>query len=676
MLNKTANKYTSLNQITFFIFELSIVLVPLSFWTDFDNKFDLIKVSALYTAGGLFIILSCIFFISEISKGKFSGKFRVFKTLDLLIVIFLLSIIMSSAFSTNLYISFFGTYNRQIGLLLFLYLVTIYFLSDSFLNNDSKINNILFVMEAIAFITSLYTIIGYLGYNLFDVTPLSSLRPYSNIGNPVFSAGFITLVFPASLLNITNKNNKLIRIIFPLVMFLGIVFSLTRTAYIAVLAEILLVLVFLMVIYKRKGSHLKKYYLYSFSAAIFIAICIPFFIFLFPENEFVKRLLSISNLTNLPRWYLWRDSIKMFFDYPLLGTGPGLFSNVFEKYASYQLKFAEIKGFFDNAHNNFINFFCTIGITGGLSYLLIIIYVISISCETIFTKKHGLNVKFFFLFVLSSFSGYFIYSLADFDDISILFYLFILLSVFKSKFLNINKKIQSIKNPQSVRKVEIVVFLLLIIFSVYNIYSTIDKISAQNNYSSGINNYNSGKFNESVFYFKKAITQQPEQSQYRFEWGFNILKYCLDNNELSPEMKEKWLNTAKEEFSEAKYNYPYPIYCLSYLSLIELEKGNENEADKIKSEIFKIDTFQFAYRLNIASYYLKHNKDNAAIKEINLVLNYDIKNTDALCEKAIYFKQAEKYKEALDVCRKILEINPDHKIAKSMIAWLKVKTNG
>lgn len=516
----------------------------------------------------------------------------------------------------------------------------------------------------------------YFGYNIFDVKPEVSIRPYSNIGHPDFSAGFITFIFPVSLLNITNKKNIIIRIVFPFVMFLGIAVSSTRTTYVAVIAQILLVIFILPVIYKKKDSRLKKHYLYFVSSAVFIFVCILAFTFLFPENGLVRRLLSISGITSQPRWYLWRDSIKMFLDYPLAGTGPGLFSNVFEKYASYQLKFAEIKGYFDNAHNNIINIFCTTGIVGGLSYLLILLYVISASVKIIFTKKFNLNIKIFFLFVLCSFTGYVIYGLADFDDISILFYLYILLSVFRSKYLNVKDNIYSVRNLQFIRKSGYVLFLFIIFFSLYNIYSTVLKITAQNNYSIGMNNYYSGKFNESINYFNNTISMQPEQPQYRFEWGYCLIKYCFDHNELSPDMKRKWLNAAKEEFNEAKNNYPYPSYCLSYLSLIELEEGNEIEADRIKSEIFKIDTFQLAYRINLATYYLKHNKDSSAIKEINFVLNYDIKNTDALFAKVVFLKQAGKYADALDVCRKILEINPDNKVAKSMISWLKLRAKG
>jgi putative inorganic carbon (hco3(-)) transporter len=675
-LNKVSKNNNPIKQLTFFFLVLSVISVPLLFWAEFDSKFDLIKASVLFTTGGLFIIFSCIYYIKEINMGKLQGNFRLLKSPDLLILIFLLSVIVSSVFSGNIYVSFFGSYSRQIGLLLFLYLVVIYFLSDSFINGGKKINNIVSAMEIMALITSLYTITGYLGYNIFNVTPVDSLRPYSNIGNPVFSAGFITLVFPASLLNINGKKNIVAAIIIPLIMLLGIVFSFTRTAYIAVLAEILLVLFLLPFINKKKISNYKKYYAYTASYSVVIIICILAYAFLFPENVFAKRILSISNLTNLPRWYLWGDSIKMFFDYPLLGTGPGLFSNVFEKYASYQLKFAEIKGFFDNPHNNFLNFFCTLGVFGGLSYLLILMTVILKAGKFVISKKTDLKAKPFFLFILCSFSGYFIYSLADFDEISILFYLFILLSVFKSKYLNTNKYLPKVSRIRITKKAGYAFFVLLITFSAYNIYSSVYRVSAQNSYCIGLNYYNSGRFNESINYFNKAISEDPEQSQYRFELGFNIIKYCTDNNQISTKTREYWLKKAKEEFSKAKDNYPYPVYCLTYLSLIELEEGNEAEANKIKNEIFTIDTFQFAYRLNLASYYLKHNKDKEAIKEINLVLNYDIKNTDAMCEKVIYLKQEEKYGEAIDVCKKILEINPEHKVAKSMIAWLKTRTNG
>jgi len=670
-LKKDITKYPQFSKLIFSIYVILIILIPISFYPEFINKFDLVKVFVLYFAGGILFILVSIYSIAEIKRRSFLGNISSIKKTDLLIIIFLIAASFSTMFSSNTLVSFNGSYVRQTGLLFYLYLLIIYFIGNRLLSDKSRTNKIVIAMEIVAFIVSVNSIIGYLGYNLFNLTPENFIRSYTVAGHPVFSAGLITLVFPASLLNVTGKKNIILRIIFPLVMFAAVISSMTRSAYVAIFVEIILVAIFYPAVYRKEGFNLKKYYSISLPVLVLSIVCLTIFFYMFPDNSFVKRIFSITTLETQPRWYLWRDSIKMFLDYPLLGTGPGMFSRVFENYASYQLKLSEINGRFDNPHNNFINIFCTLGIVGGLSYLGIILFTIFKSAKIILMNNQDKAVKYLFLFLLCSFSGYFIYGLADFDDISIFFYLFVLLSVFRSSFKSAEEHNYAIKYPRLFRTTVQIGFILLIIFSIFCIRASLLKIYAEYYFSKATVDYNSGKFEEYLNHSDEANKLQPDQSNYRFSFANNILEYCSNIEELSVDTKNKWLKIAKDEIINSQKNYPYRLPCLSSLSIIELEMGNKSESERIKSEILKTDTCQFTYRINLATYYLKNNRDSEAIKEIELVLKYDIKNIDALSAKAYYLQRTKNYKETADVCREILNINPNNIFAKSMFAWLK-----
>lgn len=670
-MKKEISKYSHLNKLIFSVYVILTVLIPISFYPEFINKFDLVKVSVLYIIGGIFFILVSIYCIREIKSGNISGIIMTVKIPDLLIIIFLIAVTVSSVFSSNTFVSFNGSYERQTGLLFYLYLAIIYFIGNQLLSDKARINKIIMAMEIAAFIVSINAILGYLGYNLFNLTPENIIRSYTVEGHPVFSAGLITLVFPASLLNITGKKNIILRILFPLVMFVSVISSLTRSAYVAIFVEIILAVIIYPAVYRNERFKFKKYYSISLSVIVLSIVCLTVLFFMFPDNSFVKRIFSITTLATQPRWYLWRDSVKMFLDYPLLGTGPGLFSRVFENYASYQLKLSEIKGTFDNAHNNFINTFCTTGIAGGMAYFGIILYTIFKSAKIILMKNQETPIKYLFLFLLCSFSGYLIFGLADFDDISIFFYLFVLLSVFRSGFPSIKEHIYILKNPRLLRTTGQIVFISLIIFSTYCIRTSVLKIYAEYCFSKATADFYSGRFDDYLKYSDEAITLQPDQSKYRFSFANNVLEFSCNSDGLSADAKNKWLKIAKDEIINSQKNYPYILPCLSSLSLIELELGNKSESEKIKAEIFKTDTCQFAYRINLATYYLKHNIDSEAIKEIDLVLKYDIKNADALSAKAYYLENQKKYQETANVCREILGINPKNKFAISMLTWIK-----
>jgi len=670
-LKQGSTKYSQLNRILYTVIVLLTVIIPVSFCTEFINKFDLVKASVFYFTGGIFFILVSIYFIREFNIGSYENQSWSVDLLDFPVLIFLISVAVSSLLSSNQYISYVGTYERQNGLLLYLYLIILYFLINPFFSDKNRIRSILLVMETTALIVSLNLITGYFGYNLFNLTPENSIRTYTIIGHPIFSAGLITLIFPASLLNVSRKKNKILRITYPLVMLFAVISSMTRTAYVALSAETIIVTILLPLVYRLQGTKLSKYYFVWVTAFVFIVIGLATTFYMNPESSIVQRVISITTLEGQPRWYLWRDSIKMFGDYIFMGTGPGLFSRGFENYASYQLKLAEIKGVFDHAHNNFINTFCTIGIFGGAAYIGILLLTIFKSGKAIFKKESESSEKLFYLFVLCTFTGYFIYGLADFDDISIMLYIFILLSVFKSYTSGIEEPVHKFKNMKVLKNTGIVFFVTLIAFSANSMLSAVNKVSAEYYFSQAVKNYDRGDINEFTYYSRKAITMQPEQSDYRYKFANNMLEYISNAEGISVKAKEEWLKIAREEIINAQKNYPYRLSCLSVLSLIELELGNEKESERIKYEMYKTDTCRFVYRINLATYYLNHNRDSEAIKEINVVLNYDIKNTDALSAKAFYLRKEMKYKETAIVCREILSINPDNRFAKSMTAWLK-----
>ena len=202
-------------------------------------------------------------------------------------------------------------------------------------------------------------------------------------------------------------------------------------------------------------------------------------------------------------------------------------------------------------------------------------------------------------------------------------------------------------------------------------WSSVLKIYAEHCFSAASADYYSGRFDDYLKQSAKAISLQPDQSKYRFCFASNILEYSSNSDGLSEDSKNKWLKIAKDEMINSQKNYPYRLPCLSSLAIIELEMGNKPESERIKSEMFKTDTCQFVYRINLATYDLKHNLDSEAIKEIELVLKYDIKNTEALSAKAYNLGNQKKYQETEIVCKEILGINPKNTFAISMLEWIR-----
>jgi len=657
--------------ISFILFIILIILVPLGFWKDFDNGFDLVKLSILKIAGGFFIISCSVYLLIRNSKKSKSSGIKIERTLDPLMLFFLISVILSTVFSFNIYLSFFGNYETQIGLITYLYLFVIYFLLPEIINDEKKFRQTFLAIESVALIAAVFSIVEYFGLNPFNLKPTDFTRPVSTIGHPVFTAGFMVLILPFTVFNISGKKSFLFKILVPLIIFLGIIATQTRSAYAAAAIQIIILSVLYPFVFKPGKLTSKKHIIYSVVFLSLVILITVLFITAFPENAFVKRFLSISSITHLPRWFLWQDSFNMFLHHPVTGTGISAFSNVFENYASYELKYAEIIGFYINAHSNFLNTFCTMGLIGGIAYLLVLLQVLRISFKNILSRDNNTADKYFFFSLIAVIMGYMVYGLADFDDINILLLLFVLISLFKIKYLKVKKRTGNYNDIILGGKTKTVIGSLLILFSLYNIYIAYIDVSAQDIFSNGRKKYNSGDIKSYIDGMNSVIELKPDESYYRYKFAYDILVYSSVIDKNTAETKKAFLERAKDEVTKAEKNYRSRLECLALKSLIELEMGNETEGLKLKDEIFKTDTIQFPYRTNLAVYFLNHNNDSAAIYEINSILNWDIKNTRVMTLKVYWLERKGLIGEAIALCNKILEIEPGNKNAIQTIERLK-----
>lgn len=655
--------------ISYYLFILLTVLVSLGFWKEFDNGFDLVKSSILKLAGGLFIGLSSLNYFSKSLTKSNINTFRFWGTLDIPMLFFLISVILSTIFSANIYLSVFGNYETQIGLITFLILFIIYFLLPSVISGEKRFKKTIMVFEVMALIVSVFSIIEYFGVNPFNLKPQDFIRPVTPVGHPVFSAGFITILLPFAAANISGKKSIILKVLVPIVLILGIIATQTRSAYLALAVQLVIFVSLYPFVFKSGKAETRKYIRISVYTLLFLFISVLILVITFPENQFVKRFTSISTITHLPRWFLWIDSLEMFINYPITGTGISAFSNVFENFASYQLKFAEIYGFFVNAHSNILNTFCTMGLIGGVSYLFIIIQVLRISFRNIFSGNINISVKNYFYAVIASVAGYVVFGIADFDDITIMLIFFVVLSLFKFKCLKTYKAAPE-KNITINPFIKRVIGVLLIVFSAFSIYNGVNDLAAQSIFSQSKKLYSKGSIENYLNEMKTAIEMKPNESFYRYNLSYNILVYCSMNENIPGQTRESLLRLAKDEAAKAEENYRSRLECLALRSLIELELGNETEGFRLKDEIFKTDTTQFPYRTNLAVYYFKKNNDEAAIYEINSILNWDIKNIRVMTLKVYWFERKGLNDEAITECRKILEIEPVNQYALQTIERL------
>src|SRR5258706_5867788 len=117
-----------LSKLPFYLLISLLIVIPLIFTENIENGFELTKAAALKIIGGLFITSAFLYlFILKRKKKELAGIFSWNKNIDPYVAFFLFAGILSTIFSIKPYVSFCVNYERQTGLLVFLYLCLIYF---------------------------------------------------------------------------------------------------------------------------------------------------------------------------------------------------------------------------------------------------------------------------------------------------------------------------------------------------------------------------------------------------------------------------------------------------------------------------------------------------------------------------------------------------------------------
>jgi putative inorganic carbon (HCO3(-)) transporter len=646
---------------------LCLIILPLAISTYFENVSDLLKSASLEFFSGAFIIFSCFVIIKSC---KTASEINLFdKALDPFVLQYFLSAVFSTLFSISPVISFHGQYLRQIGLITFIYLVLVYLLSSNLLRNTQNRKYAFLMMEIVGMITVIEAILQVLKNDPLGLQPQNVVRPVSTLGNSVFFSEFLILIFPFSALNLSQKKNKISRILIPLVLFVGIIISQTRSSYIAVIMEIFVLLICYLLFFKLNNPGFKskaRTYLFIIAGTVTLVFLIGV---IFQNNVYVQRFVTIFSQGNNPRFILWKDSFEMAKNFLVTGAGIGMFPAAFENFYSFDLKFADTIRTFDHAHNNFIHTLCTMGLLGLVSYILLIARCISMSLKGLKISGDANENKIFYLAFLSMLSGYIIYGMTNFDDIPAMFYLFIFLGMLKVAYNRDFPESISKINVLNLKVVIIPVILIVIVFCFYNFYLSFNELKADRYYRTSFNLQREGKFTETVNTLNEAIKYNPICWQYRMTLSNVVYSYASETA-LNKQAKDNLLNQVIEEIARARM-YPFiNSRCDGLLSLVYYGLGRTDEADSIKNTLLLKDPIAVDYRVQLSRYYYRNGNISELAKNYEVISKYRPNTMAEYIAAAMYNMKIGNKDGVIVNCGKILQIEPDNKFALNLLQEL------
>ena len=405
-------------------------LVPLIFWGNTSELFELNKMWLTY---GISLIIIGAWLINSIIR----KQLYVQKTpLDIPLILFLISQILSTIFSLDSHVSFWGYYSRFNGGLLstIIYILLYYAFVTHFTASQTLrlikvalVSGLLVVTWGIpshfGYDPTCYLFRGELNVSCWTESFKPTIRIFSTLGQPAWMAAYLAVLLPISISMLMQilipksvnsiwqmvNSKKLLAIcylLFTTLFYISLLYTGTRAGFIGFwLANIVFWIVVL----------LKKLFLFKRFVLLFVILNSLFLILNFfigtpisiLNNLSFNRLIvssekqTIENKTLAPdktevpnitdsadiRQIVWRGAIDAWHEYPILGSGVETFAFAYYKHKPLAHNAtSEWDYLYNKAHNEYLNYLTTTGIVGLGSYLLFIVLFVIHFIKTINSK--------------------------------------------------------------------------------------------------------------------------------------------------------------------------------------------------------------------------------------------------------------------------------------------------
>lgn len=315
----------------FWFFAATTWLVPLVFVPQLTDGFELPKAAIFRTL--VLGILVLMFFRKKVERPKFD------KIFGWLLVGLLMSFVLSTLFSVSPHISFWGSYERQQGLLTVLFYFLFFGAFVSFFRKKADIWRLVSMMCYGAFAVSLIA--------LFQVFS-EEVRIYGTIGQPNFLGVYLMMIVPFIFL-VKPRGWKVI-LTFVLV---AIAFTLSRSAFVGLFAGTIL--------YAFLSD--RKRILLVHASLVSTVVLMNIFSGFFASNVVLSRFVLDSTAFESAkiRLEIWPMAVEEIFIRPVLGYGPEMMSEGFDDF--------EFEEEVDRAHNEILDTAVSLGLVGLIIYM-------------------------------------------------------------------------------------------------------------------------------------------------------------------------------------------------------------------------------------------------------------------------------------------------------------------
>lgn len=361
----------------------ALLAVPLSFSFLFPvfSPFIIIKATWFYVLGALSLLLLLISF--KLDKKRLDIVLsKKFWSLLLPIILIFLAFFVINIFSLNFTQSFFGSYERQMGLLfyfwIFIWIFLIVYRFHSFIWQKispadyylQEIKHSAIAMVLVSVVVAIYSFLQFTGYDFIVWQEPQLLgRPISTLGQPNFLGSFMLFGLSMSTyLFFVYKNfrSRFFLLIVAFAQLLTLILSGSRAAWIALILTSLIV----SILFLWKKLRYKSFYWF-----IFIGLSLLFIFYLASPQRF-SSLINWQEGSVALRASFYQIAPDVIANRPWLGAGLENGGElIVQKYQSSWGLFLAVNGYTDKLHNSFLDITVQTGLIGFVFYILLNIFL-------------------------------------------------------------------------------------------------------------------------------------------------------------------------------------------------------------------------------------------------------------------------------------------------------------
>ncbi len=358
-----------MQRIIFWLFGILLFLVPLILWPATSEVFEFNKMVLTYM---LTTLITAAWAIRMVIERKIIFRRTI---LDIPLLIFFSSQLISTILSIDPRTSLFGYYSRFNGGLLSTLCYSLLYWAFVSNVNAKEILKLIYVTLASATLVSAYGVLQHFGIDKNIWVQDVQNRVFSTLGQPNWLASFLVALIPLTwTYAISDRKRFWLYFSLSALFFITLLFTKSRSGFLGFAIADLTFWGFVLV--KQEAKHLKEFFIFNFLfLVLFLIIGNPFRSSkLQPQTTATAPVLETGGTeSGTIRKIVWKGAFEVWKHYPVFGTGVETFAYSYYKFRPPEHNLVSEWDFiYNKAHNEYLNMAANSGTVGLSAYLFLI----------------------------------------------------------------------------------------------------------------------------------------------------------------------------------------------------------------------------------------------------------------------------------------------------------------